>query len=338
MNENNRIPFVIEDGINFTPRWIKQISDMEYGSVVSHENYNEKLNLNTTQGDYNTKVLWLLFTEADPRKVPHIKYLDKIVEDEVNRIDNEIDEFKEEVDGKFTTVNERIDGVQSALDDAILSINANSRSILDILNGTSVVGKAEVANKINGVDQAGIHNYYGTNYEGDIGFFQLPDALYAEDMSGETFEIDGIYYIPRENSISESMLNASLREKVNRTSITSYDQLLNRPSINSVLLTGNKSLEDLGIQPAGNYLTSIPSNYITDSVLNSTLSNYVTTLSANNTYATITNLNLLANEVSGLSTTVTNNKTEADGKFARVFIDTVPPGVTPKTGDLLVTL
>ena len=41
-------------GITFVPRYVRQISDMEYGSVVSHENYNEKLNLNSSQGDYNT--------------------------------------------------------------------------------------------------------------------------------------------------------------------------------------------------------------------------------------------------------------------------------------------
>lgn len=35
-----------------------------------------------------------------------------------------------------------------------------------------------------------------------------------------------------------------------------YDQLSNRPQINSVTLTGNKSLSDLGIQPSGSYLTS----------------------------------------------------------------------------------
>lgn len=34
-----------------------------------------------------------------------------------------------------------------------------------------------------------------------------------------------------------------------------YDSLTNRPKINNVTLTGNKTLNDLGIQPKGNYLT-----------------------------------------------------------------------------------
>lgn len=37
-----------------------------------------------------------------------------------------------------------------------------------------------------------------------------------------------------------------------------YNELSNRPSIEGVTLEGDKSLEDLGIQPKGNYLTSVP--------------------------------------------------------------------------------
>ena len=37
---------ITDSGIVFVPRFIKQYSDMEYGSVSTHENYNETLNLN----------------------------------------------------------------------------------------------------------------------------------------------------------------------------------------------------------------------------------------------------------------------------------------------------
>ena len=337
MNEEHT-PFVINTGINYIPKFIKQRSDMEYGSVVSHENYNEKLELNRKQGDYNTEILRLLFTDNDPTKVPHIKYLDKIVEDEVNRIDQDIIDFKEDVADSFENVQGQIDTINESLSDYDLRISANAQSILDIINGTTVVGKATEATKITGVENAAAHHYYGTDYNGNVGFHMLPDAIYIEDMSGETFEVDGIYYTPRENSISESMLNEALRTKINRESITDYDQLLGRPSINNVLLTGNKSLSDLGIQPAGNYLTEIPSQYVTETELNTALGNYELSSHASATYATITNLNSLSNTVSNLSTTVNNNKTEANSKFARVFVTSVPSGTTPKTGDLLITL
>jgi len=49
-----------------------------------------------------------------------------------------------------------------------------------------------------------------------------------------------------------------------------YSDLTNKPQINSVTLSGNKSLNDLGIQPAGNYAleSEIPdvSNFITNTV------------------------------------------------------------------------
>lgn len=42
-----------------------------------------------------------------------------------------------------------------------------------------------------------------------------------------------------------------------------YTQLENKPQINSVELTGNKTLDDLGIQAKGNYLTALPDNAVT---------------------------------------------------------------------------
>lgn len=44
---------------------------------------------------------------------------------------------------------------------------------------------------------------------------------------------------------------------------TDYTQLENKPQINSVELTGNKTLDDLGIQAKGNYLTALPDNAVT---------------------------------------------------------------------------
>ena len=51
--------------------------------------------------------------------------------------------------------------------------------------------------------------------------------------------------------------------------ITSYNELLETPQIEGVDLKGNKTLTDLGIQPAGDYLSSIPEEYITETELNS---------------------------------------------------------------------
>lgn len=44
---------------------------------------------------------------------------------------------------------------------------------------------------------------------------------------------------------------------------TDYNKLENKPSINGVTLSQNKTLKDLGIQPEGDYLTEVPDTYKT---------------------------------------------------------------------------
>lgn len=51
------------------------------------------------------------------------------------------------------------------------------------------------------------------------------------------------------------------------TVITNYEELNNLPKIEGVVIKGDITLDDLGIQPKGNYLTEVPSNYITESQL-----------------------------------------------------------------------
>lgn len=52
----------------------------------------------------------------------------------------------------------------------------------------------------------------------------------------------------------ESILGEGNLEISGSEGTTDYTQLTNKPQINSVELSGNKSLSDLGIQPAGNYI------------------------------------------------------------------------------------
>ena len=57
---------------------------------------------------------------------------------------------------------------------------------------------------------------------------------------------------------------------------SNYTELTNKPQINNVELSGNKTLSDLGIQPAGTYLTEVPAEYVTETELNS--KGYLTTV------------------------------------------------------------
>ena len=65
-------------------------------------------------------------------------------------------------------------------------------------------------------------------------------------------------------TISDGVISASVSEGT-----MDYSALSNKPKINNIELSGNKTLSDLGIQAAGNYLTSVPSEYVTESELNS---------------------------------------------------------------------
>lgn len=258
----------------FTPHWVHQVSELIMGDTVSHEDYNEKLNLNSGQGDYNTHVLLHLFTTEDKEETYHIPYLDKDITDTNNRI---------------TELEERIPDIPNIME-----------MINNIVDGTTTVGHAVVADKISGIDDVPAKHYYGTSMNTDIGFFQLPDSIYAENIEGQTVEIDGIYYTPRPNSVAESMLTAEVRAKLNAGAITSYNDLDNKPSIADVTLTGNKTLSDLGLISS----TDIATTY-------ETKSDATSKYDANHTLA--------------------NSK-------AQVFIETIPEGVTPNVGDLLVLL
>lgn len=59
--------------------------------------------------------------------------------------------------------------------------------------------------------------------------------------------------------------------------VLDYADLVNKPSINGKELNGNTSLKDLGIQPAG--------DYITESLVNTKLDNYATKTFVSNNYA-----------------------------------------------------
>lgn len=307
----------ISTGIHFVPRYVRQVSDMEYGSVVSHENYNEKLNLNSSQGDYNTEILKLLFGETDSAKTVHIPYLDKIITDEVTRLDAVDTGLKEQIDSYDETIAE----IRNDMDGV-------NQTILNIINGVTKAGRAAQADKITGVENAGKHRYYGTDYNNNVGFHEVPDSLYAKEFKDVSDFVTQLIFTPAEDSVEESMLTADVRAKLNRASITDYEQLTGLPKINNTLLVGDKSLSELGIQPVGNYLTSIPDTYALKTYVDSAVSPKMDTTTADSTFATITDLMALRDTVEDNMSTITN-------AYARVGVDSYPSN--PRNGDLYIS-
>ena len=301
-------------GLTFIPKFVRQSSDLEYGDKVTHENYNEKLNLNTTQGDYNTLVLMKLLTCDDAERTYHIPYLDKALEEYAEQVDT----FQKAID----TLTED----DTELHEAITNID---NSITHIVDGGVTVGHAQSADVISSGLTAGPSKYYGTDAESNLGFIDLPEFLYAIDMESST-GVDGVYYIPALNSVAEPMLSAEVREKLNREAVVDYDYLDNRPSINNVLLTGDKPLSDFGIQPVG--------DYITNASLTTTLADYSTTAATHTwvwnelaSYATKQDLQTVNNALT-ITTSTANNALTTANACARVGVNSYVSN--PKTGDL----
>ena len=344
------------NGLTYVPKFVRQTSDLGYGDIVTHENYNEKLNLLIQQGDYNTEVLRQLLTpEYDPDRTYHIYYLDKALENEAERVDQNLQDAVDTLNGRIDGLDDRFvaDEENIATNIRNIEINTgniatNAANILKILDGTIPVAKA---NAITGIENAGARKYYGTDRTSTAGFHDMPAAIFAEGTEAQPALVNGIIFTPAPDSVEEAMLTSEVRTKLNRTSITDYALLDNLPKINNIELKGNKSLADLGIQPAGSYISpaAVADSYYNKTQVDTLLSPkldastaastyqrqdamdvYLLSSTASNTYATQT---ALANEASARATAITNMGNDR----AKVFVQSSQPS-NAKTGDLWIAV
>ena len=351
------------NGLTYVPKFVRQTSDLGYGDIVTHENYNEKLNLLIQQGDYNTEVLRQLLTpEYDPDRTYHIYYLDKALENEAERVDQNLQAAVDTLNGRIDGLDDRFvaDEKNIATNTRNIEINTgniatntlniatNAANILKILDGTTPVAKA---NAITGIENAGARKYYGTDRTSTAGFHDMPAAIFAEGTEAQPALVNGIIFTPAPDSVEEAMLTSEVRTKLNRTNITDYALLDNLPKINNIELKGNKSLADLGIQPTGNYISpaAVADSYYNKTQVDTLLSPkldastaastyqrqdamnvYLLSSTASNTYATQT---ALANEASARATAITNMGDDR----AKVFVQSSQPS-NAKTGDLWIAV
>ena len=134
--------------------------------------------------------------------------------------------------------------------------------------------------------------------------YTLTSGLATVAISGSFEDLNHKPVIPSEYTLPTASTTTLGGVKVDGTTITiedgvitshatstggtsDYVALTNKPQIGGVELTGNKSLSDLGIQPAGTYLTEIPAEYVTETELNG--KGYLTAVPAE--YVTETELN-----------------------------------------------
>ena len=88
-------------------------------------------------------------------------------------------------------------------------------------------------------------------------------GVYKEIAKADGSGITTFYRLSEEKSTVETTSTGTTE------TMFDYNNTLNKPSINDVALVGNKTLDELGIQPAGDYITEIPAEYITEEELES---------------------------------------------------------------------
>ena len=189
------------NGLTYVPKFVRQTSDLGYGDIVTHENYNEKLNLLIQQGDYNTEVLRQLLTpEYDPDRTYHIYYLDKALENEAERVDQNLQNAVDTLNGRIDGLDDRfvVDEENIATNTRNIEINTgniatNAANILKILDGTTPVAKA---NAITGIENAGARKYYGTDRTNTAGFHDMPAAIFAEGTEAQPALVM-VLYLPQ---------------------------------------------------------------------------------------------------------------------------------------------
>lgn len=298
------VPGPTPSKMTYVPMFIRQKADYNFGETVTHEDYNAKFNIVAESLDHYAEVLFNLFNETDPEHAYHIPYLDNAIQDladatnrEVERLDERITTQVDRLDGRIDELREDIDTNTSNIEKIFETLDDHEGRLQGIVSGDIIVGRAARTQHLDGIDEQGPYRYYGTNKKGEKGFHDMPPAIYADFVGENEFvnpvDVDGIYYVPGSNSVAESMLTPELREKVN-DKVTIYPQLGQLPQINGVTILGNMSYADLGIQPAGDYLTYIPSEYVVRNELN----NYATVNALNGVNSTATSALNTANSVS----------------------------------------
>ena len=113
----------------------------------------------------------------------------------------------------------------------------------------------------------------------------------------EKTQLDGTEALLLQDTEGTKHAKASTLKKFVQPDLSGYAKKTDIPSIDG-LLSEEKAAETY--QPKGNYLTEVPSEYVTDSELENTLNDYETSSHASSTYATKTEL---AGKVSGTGVT-----------------------------------
>ena len=171
------------------------------------------------------------------------------------------------------------------------------------------------------------------SYDNFFFFFQklkLKFQAITTQLNNKVDKVEG-------KGLSTNDLTDELKTKIlnagDSTFTGDYDDLTDKPSINNVTLSGNKTLTELGIQPAGQYLTSTD---IADMVTTSDIADMVTTSDIADMVTTSDIANMV--ETDDIANFITMSDVTALDYATETYVDTAVSGLVNSAPATLDTL
>jgi len=134
--------------MKFIPKYITTDILADYGEHLTHEAYNEMVLLNSTQGDYNTKVLNQLFNTDEGIQIPYLDNKIKKVTDDQATINEDMDQVVADMKAlagslsKYSTILETRRMIQNATQDFVktnkIKAGENIEVEVDALNNVTI--------------------------------------------------------------------------------------------------------------------------------------------------------------------------------------------------------
>lgn len=291
----------------YTQLEMRDVADFNFGETLTHEDYNYYINKTFEYARYNNTVLAKLFSEDREGDAYRIPYIDKRIQAlEILATDTWND-------------------LQIAED----NIDALQQNIIKIINGTTVVGHAKIADKVNGIDEAGKLRYYGTNLSSAPGFHELPPMVYTERIDqAKSVNVDGIYFVPSLDTVSEAMLTPELRNKINARSIALDGEAVTMAAPTPVPVAAVPSID------TSKFLTELPSNLVYDE----TLEKYLTIKDYENDKELVKSelMSYADSKYFNIASVLDEFKEDVKQHTSRIYINEIP--ANPKAGDMVVML